>query len=151
MDTELNPDDKELGYEPSVGRQNQLGTIRGELHDDTNDYLFQAIDYIQGLVYSTASANGWHDEERNKGEVCMLLVTEVAELYEDIRNGVSPDLSFVPDMPMDKPVGIDSELADILIRVMDTAAEWGVDLALALKTKMIYNTHRSYRHGGKTA
>lgn len=50
-----------------------------------------------------------------------------------------------------KPEGFPIELADILIRVFDTAVAYGIDLEAALLEKMKYNEGRPYRHGGKRA
>lgn len=48
-----------------------------------------------------------------------------------------------------KPEGIPSELADIIIRVLDTCGAWGVDIDTAVRTKLEFNRSRPYRHGGK--
>lgn len=50
-----------------------------------------------------------------------------------------------------KPVGLPSELADILIRVFDFAAQQRIDLDAAVVEKMEYNATRPHRHGGKSA
>lgn len=48
-----------------------------------------------------------------------------------------------------KPEGIPSELADIIIRVLDICAAEGIDIAAAIADKMAFNETRPYRHGGK--
>lgn len=48
-----------------------------------------------------------------------------------------------------KPEGIPSELADIIIRVLDIAAFHEIDIAGAIADKMLYNETRPYRHGNK--
>ncbi len=48
-----------------------------------------------------------------------------------------------------KPVGLDSELADVVIRVMDLAEHLGIDLEMAISEKHSFNATRPRRHGGK--
>lgn len=48
-----------------------------------------------------------------------------------------------------KPVGVPSELADIIIRTLDTAAAWGIDIDAAIERKMAYNLTRAHKHGRK--
>lgn len=48
-----------------------------------------------------------------------------------------------------KPEGIPSELADIIIRVLDTCGWLQIDIAAAIADKMAYNSQRPHRHGGK--
>ena len=75
-----------------------------------------------------------------------LIVTEVAEAMECVRTRQFR-YSFGPG---GKPEGLPSELADIVIRVMDTAAALGYNLEHAVTTKMDFNDKRSFRHGGKS-
>lgn len=46
-----------------------------------------------------------------------------------------------------KPVGVPSELADILIRTLDACAAWGIDIDAALLRKIKYNATRPHKHG----
>lgn len=48
-----------------------------------------------------------------------------------------------------KPEGFGPECADIVIRVLDTCEEYGIDLAWELDEKMKHNHTREIRHGGK--
>lgn len=50
-----------------------------------------------------------------------------------------------------KPEGIPAELADVVIRVMDAAVHYGIDLEASIIEKMNYNKTRDFRHGGKKA
>ena len=50
-----------------------------------------------------------------------------------------------------KPLGVASEAADILVRLLDFCGENGIDLEAEYEKKMAYNRTRSYRHGGKKA
>jgi hypothetical protein len=48
-----------------------------------------------------------------------------------------------------KPEGIPVELADVIIRVLDMAGAYGMDIQRALDLKMSYNRSRAHKHGGK--
>lgn len=58
------------------------------------------------------------------------------------------------DKQCDKPVTMtcaEEELADIIIRALDTAYALKVDIDWAVGQKHFYNTSRPFRHGGKLA
>jgi NTP pyrophosphatase (non-canonical NTP hydrolase) len=48
-----------------------------------------------------------------------------------------------------KPEGVPSELADVIIRVLDICGYYGIDIEHAMLTKAKYNEGRSHRHGEK--
>lgn len=48
-----------------------------------------------------------------------------------------------------KPEGYGSELADVLIRLLDQASRDGVDLTAEFDRKIAYNRARGHRHGGR--
>jgi NTP pyrophosphatase (non-canonical NTP hydrolase) len=75
----------------------------------------------------------------------MLIVSEAAEALEDVRNG-DFELRVTSE---GKPVGLPSELADIIIRVADYAEWQGYDLTAAIQVKQAYNENRPHKHGGK--
>lgn len=50
-----------------------------------------------------------------------------------------------------KPIGLPSELADIVLRCCDLAGFLGINLDAAVRQKMEYNASRTRRHGGKIA
>lgn len=47
--------------------------------------------------------------------------------------------------------GVPSELADVIIRVLDMCEHYGIDIEAALAEKHAYNKTRPFRHGGKRA
>lgn len=75
-----------------------------------------------------------------------LIHSEVTEALEVIRDGHSP-AARVYEQDRGKPLGFNSELADIVIRVADLAGAVGVDLEHAIKEKLAYNRGRTHRHG----
>jgi NTP pyrophosphatase (non-canonical NTP hydrolase) len=49
-----------------------------------------------------------------------------------------------------KPAGVGSEFADLLIRLVDMADVFGINLEAEYRRKVAYNRTRSYQHGGRT-
>ena len=84
----------------------------------------------------------WHDLktdqpiDRNKGEMLMLIVSEVAEAMEGERKGIMDD--HIPHRKM-----AEVELADALIRIFDYAGAAGYDLSGAMREKLLYNINRA--------
>ena len=55
------------------------------------------------------------------------------------------------EIVLGKPVGVASELADVIIRILDVAEGLNIPVTQALIEKHQYNQTRSYRHGWKKA
>ena len=73
-----------------------------------------------------------------------LIHSEVSEALEALRDG---HIKYW--IMSGKPEGLEIELADTLIRILDLAEALGLDMGKAVAAKMAYNTERAYRHGGK--
>lgn len=100
-------------------------------------------DYVQ-LAHRNSVCKGWPDSD---AIVRLALVhAEVSEAVEEIRDGRPLNQIY---MNGEKPEGVPSELADIVIRVFDFCGRYDIDLEAAIKQKMAYNTTRPMRHGGK--
>ena len=96
---------------------------------------------MQLRAYETSDKHGFHDNVDVPTKL-MLIVAEAAEALEEHRmNSVDTVL------PSGKPVGIASELADIVIRVGDLAGILNIDLQTAVARKMAYNETRPFKHG----
>lgn len=80
------------------------------------------------------------------GNRLMLIAGEVTEAHEEVRNGLDFSTRFTD---AGKPEGLGSELADALIRTLDTAVELGVDMEQELRNKMPFNYGRPAMHGRK--
>ena len=84
----------------------------------------------------------WHDPktgerlQRNKGEMLMLIVSEIAEAMEGERKDLMD--THLPHRKM-----VEVEFADAFIRMLDYAGAYGFDLDGAFKEKMEYNKNRA--------
>jgi len=74
--------------------------------------------------------------ERNKGELLMLIVSEISECMEGERKNLMD--THLPHRKM-----AEVELADAIIRIFDYAAGFGYDLDGAYREKLEYNSMRA--------
>lgn len=125
-----------------------------------NQAIVDHFNKLKAEVYRWAVGKGWwEDEERNFGELLMLVVTEIAEAQEENRvHGLDPSkFLYLNEDPsticngVKKPEGIAAELADAIIRMCDFSAHYDIPLGEAFVAKMEYNHERAYRHGGKNS
>ena len=96
-------------------------------------------------AHSTAVEKGWWDAERSIPEQIVLMHSELSEAVEELRKPNARPF-YLKD---DKPEGWGVELADCVIRIMDTCERYNVDLQGLVELKMKYNESRSHRHGNK--
>jgi len=89
-----------------------------------------------------AKEHGWYTAV-NDCEKIVLMHAELSEAIEGLRKGNPPD-SHIPEYS-----SLEAELADVVIRIMDYSAAKGLRLAEAIEAKSLYNSKRSFKHGGK--
>jgi hypothetical protein len=104
-------------------------------HHEPNETYYSHTDKHQGTIGKSMSDM----ETKNDIIIPCVYSTTVATLKPFVAD----------DRTIDKPEGIPSELADIVIRVMDICGYYGIDLEAAITEKMEYNRNRPIRHGGK--
>lgn len=125
--------------------------------------MSKTLNELCDLAVNNAKAKGFNDV--NVPTQLCLIHSEVSEALEDFREGRKPDeflyesndtgdIFTENQVPVGdkyvgylKPVGIPSEIADVLIRCFDFAGRFGIDLDRAVTEKMIYNSNRKYKHG----
>ncbi len=113
----------------------------------------QALNDLSEVVYKNAKEKGFHEADNGRSVVENYAVWtanihgEASELWEAARKGQLL-------APCDKDCALTcegEELADIIIRALDTACARGIDIGYAVLTKHEYNTTRPHKHGGKLA
>lgn len=120
-----------------------------EKETDTMDEIVSEqlfIDYFEFMaerIHEWAKRKGfWEDgKDRNDGEMIALMHSELSEVLEALRKDNPPD-DKIPEYS-----GAEAELADVIIRIMDTANARGWRVAEAIVAKMAYNEERPYKHG----
>jgi len=100
------------------------------------------IQDLMDRINQYAHDKGWWDKPREFGTLIALVHSELSEALEAERVNMQSDK--IPEFS-----GVEEELADTIIRILDMAKELKLDLIGALRAKMDYNDTRAYRHGGK--
>jgi hypothetical protein len=106
-----------------------------------NEFALTAADVvalrtIQRKLHGQAKAMGWHNKPREVGTDIALCHSELSEALEGARKDLNDD--HLPHRKM-----FEVELADTIIRILDTAEKYGVDVAGAVAEKHDYNANRA--------
>lgn len=124
-------------------------------------------------AHEMARDKGFWDDPRNKPELLMLIVSELAEALEALRkdhfaNEKVAD-TLLKDLHLDEideeffllegawkegfekyvKSSFEDEIADVAIRLFDLCGGLNVDIKKHIKLKMKYNSMRGYKHGKK--
>lgn len=122
-------------------------------------YGSKSLSDLAHEAHQIAVAHGFTDNE--PGTDIALMHSELSEALEDIRTrGLDEFWYEQPDKTMtnvfwpdgskpNKPCGVRSELADVIIRVLHFSARHNIDIEQAVREKMLYNETRPFKHGGK--
>jgi len=114
-----------------------------------------AINQIAIEAYQNAAVKGFHDKDGDVVSDYARWTTnlhgEVSELWEAARRGdlkrPCDKASFMEDQLGESLTCEEEELADIIIRVFDTAGARGINIGRAIRVKMAYNATRIRMHG----
>ncbi|MEW6009294.1 MAG: nucleotide pyrophosphohydrolase [Candidatus Omnitrophota bacterium] len=91
------------------------------------------IKILTKLCHRIAREKGFWDNERNRGEMLMLIVTELAEAMEAYR--------------LSDKENFKEEIADTFIRLFDLCGGLKIDIEKEILKKMKKNKKRPYKHG----
>lgn len=115
--------------------------MKKDYDDDDREFVYQ-FSLLADVVHLGAQERGWWTEPRNDGELIALMHSELSEGLEALRKPGPSD--HIPEFS-----GIEEELADVIIRIMDMSVARGYNLADAILAKIEFNATRPHKHGGK--
>lgn len=123
------------------------------------------ISELQERAYRQSADKGFHDNEPTEGRALLslnaeriaLIHSELSEALEELRNGKAANETYYPTQGRHegweqgpfKPEGVPSEMADVVIRVLDFCGANNIDLEAMILEKLDYNATRANKHGGK--
>jgi len=120
------------------------------------------IQTLQKKIHHINKQKGFWNNERNIGELLMLVTSELGEAIEAHRKGRRADIKEYISNVVDNGKSFDKEffqedikdtfedeIADAVIRLLDMAEGLGIDLQFHIDQKIKYNKTREQLHGKK--
>jgi len=101
--------------------------------------LTAALKIQAALVSQFMQTQGFWESD-NTGEKIALMHSELSEALEADRKNL--DAEHIPGF-----TGVEEELADVIIRILDFAGHHQLRLGEALSAKIAYNLTRPFKHG----
>lgn len=120
----------------------EIDRVRAMDGEVQEDFVRFVLDDLANRIMTIAKDHGWESGKDLPREL-LLMTTEIAEACEADRHG-NPPSEHIPAFS-----GVEEELADVVIRVLETAKARGYDLPGAIQAKMAFNASRPFKHGGK--
>lgn len=126
------------------------------------------LNTLRDKALEIATAHGF--KNASIPEDIALMHSELSEALEDFRDGAMPTAIWYEQKVepsnntfrtnqsyhehnsvkiLNKPCGIPSEMADVVIRVLHFCGKHGIDIQQAVLEKMQFNEARPYKNGGK--
>lgn len=107
-----------------------------------DDFAAAFMNMLAIRINDANREKGFWEGERNVGELLALVHSEVSEALEAHRKDLN-------DSHLKHRKGIEVELADALIRILDMAAGLQMDIGNAMIEKLAFNAKRPQKHGKK--
>lgn len=118
------------------------------------------LNELSQSIYQANKAKGFWDQERNVGELLMLVTSELGEAMEAHRKGKFTDKSeYIADVKLADDFKyafennvkdtFEDEIADSLIRLFDLCGGLEIDIEFHINQKLAYNKTRERLHGKK--
>ena len=128
-----------------------------------NQLLCEGLNSSAQIIFQNNKAKGFWDNERNVGELLMLVTSELGEAMEAHRKGkfanlerLEFELSPNSELPYERHLSakfemhvkdtFEDELADTFIRLGDLCEKMGIDINSFIEMKMNYNSMRKEKH-----
>lgn len=120
---------------------------------DTDPRVEEHLEWLEAHGVTVTDEIADHVEDlfgaRTFGDDVALLHSEVSEALEAYRDHGTEDATAPRETGLPKPEGVGSELADVLVRLLDTCQRYDVDLFAEWRRKVTFNWTRPARHGGR--
>jgi len=121
--------------------------------------VVNGLNYSAREIFKANKEKGFWDNERNTGEMLMLVVSELGEAMEALRKGKKADLvNYLNVTRADADLfdvsfkqymkdTFEDEIADSIIRLLDMCGGLGIDIDTHINSKLKYNATRPRLHG----
>lgn len=133
--------EREIEQAQAERRANALAQVGATLAT-LGPALTVLIDQYQSQIYSAMEVQGfWGYGQDSTGSKIALMHSELSEALEADRKDIQSD-DKIPEF-----TGVEAELADTVIRILDFAGRHNLRLGEAITAKMLFNLTRPPKHG----